>query len=131
MTIYVTELARGGYSAHGGCYYDPRPPSEGGRYVKLEVFDDEVIDVVAEFLSAPTETDYEEDGIDISTPVISGNTIAFQIQGLSASGTASVLVMFTSGAAKRVNFMANALQPVSQGSITTTDDDDVDYGAWG
>jgi len=131
MAIYVTALNRGGYAASGGCYYDPSSASEGGRCIKLDVFDDEVVDVIVEFSGTPTDTDYEEDGIDISTPIISGNTITFQIQGLNANGTVSILVMFGSGAARRVSFMANENQPVSQGSITTTDDDDVDYGAWG
>lgn len=131
MAIFVQALDRGGYSAYGGCYYDPRPAAEGGRCIKLDVFDDEVIDVTVTFTDTPTETDYEEDGIDISTPIISGNSITFQIQGLNANGTVSILVMFAGGAAKRVDFMANENQPANQGSITTTDDDDVDYGSWG
>lgn len=130
MAIYVNALDRGGYSAHGGAYYDPRPSAEGGRCIKLDVFEDEVIDVTVEFNSAPSSTDYEEDGIDISAPVISGNTITFQIQGLNANGTVSILAMFSSGAARRVNFMANENQPLT-GSIDPTDDDDVDDGAWG
>lgn len=131
MAIYVTEMLRGGYSAFGGCYYDPRPAHEGGRSVKLEVFEDEVIPVTIEFQQAPSETDYEEDGIDISAPQISGNTVTFQIQGLNANGTASLLAMFADGAARRVNFAANQNQPATFSSITPTDDDDVDYGAFG
>lgn len=130
MAIYVTALDRGGFSAHGGCYYDPRPAGEGGRCVKLDVFEDEVIDVTVEFSATPTEFDYEEDGIDISEPVISGDTITFQIQGLNANGSMSLLAMFGSGAAKRVTFVANEAQPLV-GSIDPTDDDDVDYGALG
>ena len=123
-------LDRGGFSASGGCYYDPRPSSEGGRCVKLDVFDDEVIDVTVEFTSTPTDYDYEEDGIDISEPAISGNTITFQIQGLNANGSVSLLAMFGTGAARRVTFAANENQPLT-GSISPTDDDDVDDGAWG
>lgn len=130
MAIYVTALNRGGFSASGGCYYDPRPAAEGGRCIKLDVFDDEVIDVTVEFTDAPTEYDYEEDGIDISAPVISGNTITFQIQGLNANGTVSLLAMFSGGAARRVTFQANENQPLA-GSINPTDDNDVDYGAHG
>lgn len=130
MAITVIALDRGGYSAYGGCFYDPRPSAEGGRCIKLEVFEDEVIDVTVEFGSAPTETDYEEDGIDISAPVISGNSITFQIQGLNANGTVSILVTFASGAQRRVNFMANENQPLV-GSIAPTDDDDDDPGVWG
>lgn len=130
MGIYVTALDRGGCSASGGGWYDPRPAAEGGRCIKLEVFDDEVIGVTVEFSSAPSEYDYEEDGIDISEPVISGNTITFQIQGLNANGTLSLLAMFSDGAARRVNFMANANQQLT-GSIDPTDDDDDDPGAWG
>jgi hypothetical protein len=130
MAIYVIALDRGGYSASGGAYYDPRPAAEGGRCIKLDVFEDEVIDVTVEFNATPTQTDYEEDGVDISAPVIVGNTITFQIQGLNANGTVSVLAMFSGGAARRVNFMANENQPLT-GSIDPTDDDDVDDGAWG
>lgn len=130
MAIYVIALDRGGYSASGGAYYDPRPSAEGGRCIKLDVFEDEVIDVTVEFNSTPTQTDYEEDGVDISAPVIVGNTITFQIQGLNANGTVSVLAMFSGGAQRRVNFMANENQPLT-GSIDPTDDDDVDDGAWG
>ncbi len=130
MALYVIALDRGGYSASGGAYYDPRPAAEGGRCIKLDVFDDEVIDVTVEFNEAPSQFDYEEDGIDISEPVISGNTITFQIQGLNAGGTVSLLAMFSGGAARRANFMANENQPLV-GSIAPTDDDDVDDGAWG
>lgn len=134
MAIYVMALERGGYSASGGCYYDPRPSAEGGRCLRLDVFEDEVIDVTVDYsnLTTPTvtETDYEEDGVDISAPVISGNTITFQIQGLNADGSVSILAMFGTGAARRVTFVANENQPLT-GSISPTDDNDVDYGAFG
>ena len=134
MAIYVMALERGGYTASGGCYYDPRPGSEGGRCIRLEVFEDEVIGVTVDYSNltepTPTEFDYEEDGVDISEPVISGNTITFQIQGLNANGSVSILAMFGTGAARRVTFVANENQPLV-GSIDPTDDDDVDDGAWG
>ena len=130
MAIYVMALERGGYSASGGAWYDGRSMSEGGRCVRLEMFEDEVIDVTVEFSGAPSETDYEEDGIDISAPVISGNTVTFQIQGLNANGSMSLLTMFSGGAARRLTIVANENQPL-MGSINPTDDDDVDYGAWG
>jgi len=134
MAIYVMALERGGYTASGGCYYDPRPTAEGGRCLKLDVFEDEVIDVTVDYSNlssaTPTEFDYEEDGLDISEPVISGNTITFQIQGMNANGSMSLLAMFGSGAAKRVTFVANENQPL-MGSIDPTDDDDVDDGVWG
>jgi hypothetical protein len=135
MTIRVTALDRGGYSAFGGAYYDPRPVIEGGRVVKLDAFSDEVIDVVCEFTTAPTDFDYEEEGIDISTPVISGNTITFQIQGIASNGTLALLAMFGGGAQRRVNFIANPMQfpigTLNDAAIIPTDDDDVDYGVWG
>lgn len=134
MAIYVMALERGGYTASGGAYYDPRPTAEGGRCIKLDVFEDEVIDVTVDYSNlstpTPTEKDYEEDGIDISEPVISGNTITFQIQGLNANGSMSLLAMFATGAAKRVTFVANENQ-LLMGSINPTDDDDVDDGVWG
>ena len=130
MAIYVMALDRGGYSASGGAWYDGRSLAEGGRCVRLEMFEDEVIDVTVEFSDAPSETDYEEDGIDISSPVISGNTVTFQIQGLNANGSMSLLTMFSSGAARRLTLVANENQPLI-GSIAPTDDDDVDDGAWG
>jgi hypothetical protein len=130
MAIYIMALDRGGYSASGGAWYDGGALAEGGRCVRLDMFEDEAIDVTAEFSSAPTEFDYEEDGIDISAPVISGNTITFQIQGLNANGTVSLLAMFGSGAARRLTICANENQP-SVGSISPTDDDDIDDGAWG
>lgn len=134
MAIYVALAERGGGTASGGAWYDPRPAAEGGRCFKLDVFEDEVIDVTVDYsnLSSPTPTefDYEEDGLDISEPVISGNTITFQIQGLNANGSMSLLAMFASGAAKRVTFVANENQPL-MGSIDPTDDDDDDPGAWG
>jgi len=98
------------------------------------MFEDDVIDVTVDYgnLSTPTPTqfDVEEDGIDISTPVISGNTGTFQIQGLNANGTVSVLAMFAGGANKRLTIVANENQPLV-GSIDPTDDDDIDDGAWG
>ena len=134
MAIYVMALERGGYTASGGAYYDPRPTVEGGRCVKLDDFEDEVIDVTVDFsnltTATPTEFDYEEDGLDISEPVISGDTITFQIQGLNANGSMSLLAMFGTGAARRVTFVANENQPL-MGSIDPTDDDDDDPGAWG
>lgn len=130
MAIYVMALDRGGYSASGGAWYDGRSLAEGGRCVRLEMFEDEVIDVTVEFSDAPSETDYEEDGIDISSPVISGNTVTFQIQGLNANGSMSLLTMFSGGAARRLTIVANENQPLI-GSIAPTDDDDVDDGAWG
>ncbi len=130
MAIYVMALDRGGYTASGGAWYDGRSLAEGGRCVRLEMFEDEVIDVTVEFSDAPSETDYEEDGIDISSPVISGNTVTFQIQGLNANGSMSLLTMFSSGAARRLTIVANENQPLI-GSIAPTDDDDVDDGAWG
>lgn len=134
MAIYVMALERGGYTASGGAYYDPRPTAEGGRCIKLDVFEDEVIDVTVDYSNltspTPTETDYEEDGVDISAPAISGNTVTFQIQGLNANGSVSLLAMFGTGAARRVTFVANENQPL-MGSIDPTDDDDVDDGAHG
>ena len=126
MALSVVALERGGFSAYGGAWFDARD-----RVIRLEVFEDEVIDVTIQFGEAPTQFDYEEDGIDASEPVISGNTITLQFQTLSAGGTYQILAMFASGAAKRVRFQANEAQPVATGSITVTDDDDVDYGAWG
>lgn len=132
MTIQVTALNRGGYSAYGGGQYDGRPAHEGGRVINLDIFEDEVINVVITFDEAPSETDYEEDGIDISTPQISGNTVTFQIQGLNASGTVALLAMFSDGSTRRCVFRANASQPFTgTAAIDPTDDDDVDYGAFG
>lgn len=130
MAIYIVALDRGGYSASGGAYYDPRPSHDGGRCVRLDIFDDEVVPVTAEFGETPTEIDYEEDGVDISAPVISGNTLSFQIQGLNANGSVALLVSFASGAARRLVIAANENQPL-MGSIAPTDDDDDDPGAWG
>jgi hypothetical protein len=130
MAIYAMALDRGGYTASGGAYYDPRPAAEGGRCIRLDVFSDEVVPVTVEFGATPTEYDYEEDGLDISAPVISGNTITFQIQGANADGSMSLLAMFADGAARRVTFVANENQPLT-GSINPTDDDDDDPGAWG
>ena len=130
MAIYVMALERGGYTASGGCYYDPRPTAEGGRCLKLDVFEDEVIDVTVEYQFTPTEFDYEEDGINISEPEISGNTITFQIQGLNANGSMALLAYQSSGAKKRIVFVANENQPL-MGSIDPTDDEDDDPGAWG
>lgn len=126
MTVNVFVLDRGGCSAHGGAWFDPRD-----RIVRLDVFDDEVIDVVIHFTAAPTEFDYEEDGIDGSAPVISGTTITVQFQTLNPSGVYQLLAMFAGGAAKRVRFQASPAQPAYSGAITPTDDDDVDDGAWG
>ena len=134
MAIYIMALDRGGYSASGGAWYDGRALAEGGRCVRLEMFEDEVIDVTVDYSNlaspTPTETDYEEDGIDISEPVISGNTITFQIQGLNANGSMALLAYQSSGAKKRIVFVANENQPL-MGSIDPTDDDDVDDGEWG
>ena len=134
MAIYIMALERGGFTASGGAWYDGRSLAEGGRCVRLEMFDDDVIDVVVDYsnLSTPTPTqfDVEEDGIDISEPVISGNTITFQIQGLNANGSMALLVYQSSGAKKRIVFVANENQPL-MGSIDPTDDEDDDPGAWG
>lgn len=134
MAIYIMALDRGGYNASGGAWYDGRSMAEGGRCVRLEMFEDEVIDVTVDYsnLASPTPTqfDVEEDGIDISEPTISGNTATFQIQGLNANGTVSLLAMFSGGPAKRLTICANENQPLI-GSIAPTDDDDVDDGAWG
>ena len=126
MTLSVVALDRGGFSAHGGAWFDARD-----RIIRLDVFPDDVIDVVIQFSSAPTEFDYEEDGIDGSEPVISGNSINVQFQTLSASGTYELVAMFASGAARTVRFQAHEAQPAWIAPITTTDDDDVDYGALG
>ena len=130
MSIHVIVPDRGGANASGGAWYDPRPAHEGGRCVKLEVFEDEVIDVTVEYQFTPTEFDYEEDGINISEPEISGNTITFQIQGLNANGSMALLAYQSSGAKKRIVFVANENQPL-MGSIDPTDDEDDDPGAWG
>ena len=134
MAIYIMAQDRGGYTASGGAWYDPRSLAEGGRCVRLEMFEDEVIDVTVDYGNlaspTPTETDYEEDGIDISAPAISGNTVTFQIQGLNANGTVSLLAMFASGAARRLTICANENQQTT-GSLDPTDDDDVDDGVWG
>lgn len=126
MTLQVVALERGGYSAYGGASFDARD-----RIVRLDVFEDEVIDVVIQFPDTPTNFDYEEDGIDGAEPVISGNTITVQFQTLNPNGVYQLLAMFATGAARRVRFQANPAQPVSTTEITPTDDDDVDYGVWG
>lgn len=134
MAIYIMALERGGFTASGGAWYDGRSLAEGGRCVRLEMFEDDVIDVIVDYGNlaspTPTETDYEEDGIDISAPAISGNTVTFQIQGLNANGTVSLLAMFSGGAARRLTICANENQQAI-GSLDPTDDDDVDYGAFG
>jgi len=127
MAIYVTALDRGGYSAYGGCHYDPR---DGGA-VRLQVFENEVVPVTMEFNSAPSEFNYRENGIDGSEPAISGNSITLQFQQLNACGVYEIDVIFSDGATRTVRFIANEAQPYFTGSITTTDDDDVDYGAHG
>lgn len=133
MAIYIMALERGGFNA-SGAWYDGRPAAEGGRCVRLGMFEDEVINVTVDYsnlsTSTPTEFDYEEDGIDISEPVISGDTITFQIQGLNANGTLGLLAMFGDGVQKRVVLVANENQPLI-GTIAPTDDDDDDPGAWG
>lgn len=126
MAIYITALDKGGLSVFGGCRYDERE-----RAVLLDVFEDEVIDGVIEFTQTPTLIDYEQDGIEIATPLISGNTITFQLQELHPNGLVSFLISFESGAQKRVNIRAHAAQPYDSSSITPSDDDDVDYGDWG
>lgn len=127
MAIYVMALDRGGYSASGGCFYDPRD----GGVLRLHVLENEVIPVTIEFNSAPSEFDYRENGIDGSEPIISGNTISLQFQELQPSGAYEIEVTFSDGSTKVVRFIANEAQPFTTGSITTTDDDDVDYGAFG
>lgn len=127
MGIHVTALNRGGYSAYGGCSYNPR---EGG-WIELDVHENEVIDVVIEFPVTPTEFNYRETGIDASEPVIVGSTVTLQFQQLAACGTYEIDVFTASGAVRTVRFLAHEAQPFYTGSVTTTDDDDVDYGAFG
>jgi len=126
MTINVVVLERGGCSASGGAWFDPRE-----RIVRLDVFEDELLNVTIQFPFAVSETDYEEDGIDGSTPVISSNVVTLQFSQVQPSGTYQILGTASDGQTKRVRFQANAAQPVPSDAITPTDDDDVDYGAWG
>ena len=128
MTLNVIALDRGGFSAQGGAWFDARD-----RIIRLEVVDDEVIDVVIQFTNTPTDYDYIEDGIDGSEPAISGNTIAVQFQEISANGVYELLASFASGAVRRVKFQANEAQPFV--SMVDADDneadEDDDPGAWG
>lgn len=127
MTLNVVVLERGGCSAHGGAWFDPRD-----RIVRLDVFEDEVIDTVIQLPFTPTEFDYEEDGMDASEPVISGDTVTLQFQDLTPSGSYEILIYGASGQKKRVRFQANEAQPiVSAGDIIADDDEDDDPGAWG
>lgn len=124
--IYVNALERGGWSAYGGAHFDTRD-----RVVRLDVFEDEVLDVTITFPWAVSSVDYEEDGIDGSEPSISSAVVTLQFQELNPSGLYKLLATSATGATKLVQFQANPSQPITTGSITVTDDDDVDYGAHG
>jgi hypothetical protein len=126
MAIYVNVLERGGCSAYGGASYDSRD-----RVVRLDVIEGEAFDVTIEYPETPASFDYWEDGIDGSEPVISGDTITLQFQTLTACGTYEIEAAYASGAKRRVKFQANEAQPFISSATTPTDDDDVDYGAWG
>lgn len=127
MAIYIMALDRGGYNCSGGCFYNPR---EGG-WIELSALENEVTDVTIEFPFTPQEFNYRENGIDGSEPSITGDTVTLQFQSLNACGTYEIDVFSSTGAVRTVRFLANVAQPYVTGSITTTDDDDVDYGAWG
>ena len=127
MAIYVYALDKGGLMARGGCFYNPRD----GGWVELQVLENEVVPVTIEFPFTPTEFNYRESGIDGSAPQISGDTVTLQFQTLNACGTYEIDVFDSAGAVRTVRFAANVAQPYVTGSITTTDDDDVDYGAFG
>lgn len=126
MGIHVTALEKGGCSAFGGAYYDPRD-----RVVRLNVIEGEAFDVTILFPETPAEFDYWEDGIDGSEPVISGDAITLQFQTLTANGTYEIEAAYSSGARRRVRFQANDAQPFISSASAPTDDDDDDPGDWG
>lgn len=127
MSLNVTALARGGLTAYGQGRFDARD-----NIVICNVLQDEVLDVRVRFADAPTEFDYEENGISAGAPAITGDTIAVQFQTISSGGQYDLLAMFATGAVRRIRFVADPLQPPCvSATVTATDDDDVDYGDWG
>lgn len=131
MTVRVNALDRGGYSAFGGAYYNTIE-----HRVELSAFGaNDVIDVVIEFSTTPSEVNYFERGISSSEPTISGNTVELQFQEMSACGIYDIDVIFSSGATQRVTFRANVGQVyyccMATPDDTPTDDDDLDGGLVG
>ena len=131
MGVYVTELARGGFSAFGGCDYNPRE-----RRIDLEVMHNEVLDVTIEFQNTPSELNYYEDGIAGSEPVIVGNTITLQFQQFGSCGRYKIDVFFATGSVKSVVFAAHEAQPYYCWAGDTpddepSDDEDLDGGMVG
>ncbi len=131
MGIHVTALDRGGYSAFGGCWYDPRE-----HKVMLNIFGPtNVIDVAIELTQPPTELNYFERGIASSEPTISGNIISLQFQEMSACGEYDIDIFVDSGACHRLTFRAHDEQPyccyASTPGDEPSDDEDLDGGLVG
>lgn len=122
MAIYVMAIERGGYSASGGAWYDPRE-----SVVRLPVYDpDDAAAVTVEYAETPTDVAYEESGISSSTPSISGNTVVILFQALNPGGLYKLTTSFSSGASRTLWFQAHDQQPTTDGTVTA----DIDYGDW-
>ncbi len=130
MGVYVIAKDAGGYSAYGGCSYNPRE-----RRVEMEVQQNEVLDVTIEFTQAPSEFNYFERGIASSEPTIEGNCVVLQFQEFSSCGEYKIDVMFNGGSVRSVLFRAHDDQSyyccVSTPDDEPTDDEDLDGGLVG
>lgn len=98
MAVTINQLCRGGFSAYGQSSYDAR-----AGVIVISAQDTEIVNVSATFQDAVSSVNYDQDGIETSEPVISAQSITFELSNFNAGARIKYDVVLASGEMVQLN----------------------------
>lgn len=103
MTAQVFALDRGGYSAHGRAWFDPRCQA-----VIIQALDDtEAYPISVTFQETVSSVTEDEDGITSTTPSTSASVFTATLSDINAGGRVDYLVTLASGVKRFLRVQAS------------------------
>lgn len=103
MTAQIFALDRGGFSAYGRCWFDPRCQS-----AIIQAADDvEAYPISVTFQETVSSVTEDEDGITSTTPSVSGNGFTATLSAIQAGGRVDYLATLASGVKRFLRVQAS------------------------
>lgn len=107
-TLNVFALQRGGYSAYGRAWYDPRSLA-----VISQAQEGEIVNLRAEFFEDINTINYTVNGVESSEPAVTDAVFTVSLSNFRAAGSIRFDVLLESGEMRHLNVWINGLPRAS------------------
>lgn len=117
--IWVSALARGGFSCAGSSSYDAR-----ANVVMVKANDTEIVNITVSFPANISTINYDTNGVETTEPSISDATFTATLSNFNAGDTITYDVVMSDGEMREVSF------EIAGASVRSTFSRSGDYGTF-